>query len=125
VLGTLKPVVWIGSSKADLSRFPPEVKEVMGYAVYLAQTGGKHPAAKPLRGHGGAGVLEVVEDFDGNTYRAVYTVKLAGVIYVLHAFQKKAKQGIATPKRDLDLIERRLTRAQQIHREMLEKGAKK
>lgn len=87
-----KPVRWIGSSKADLSAFP---------------------FAKPLTGFRGAGVLEVVEDFDGNAYRAVYTVRFTGVVYVLHAFQKKSRKGIATPKSDLDLIGRRLKRAQE------------
>jgi phage-related protein len=74
-------------------------------SLYLAQCGEKHPSAKPLKGFKGAGVLEVVEDFDGDTYRAVYTLKLAGVVYVLHAFQKKSKKGIATPKQDVELIE--------------------
>jgi len=77
---TPKPLVWVGSSRADLKSFPEEVRLVMGYALYLAQVGGKHPDAKPLRGFGGAGVLEVVDDLDGDTYRAVYTVKLRGVV---------------------------------------------
>jgi len=111
----VKPVVWIGSSLDDLRKFPSEVRDVVGYALYLAQTGNKHRDAKPLRGFGGAGVLEVVEDFDGDTYRAVYTVKFAGTVYVLHAFQKKSKQGIATPKQDIDLIKERLKRAQEHH----------
>jgi phage-related protein len=81
------------------------------YALYLAQCGEKHPSAKPLKGFKGAGVLEVVEDFDGDTYRAVYTVKLARAVYVLHGFQKKSKQGIATPKQDIEPIETRLKRA--------------
>src|SRR5574342_403503 len=86
-----KPLVWVGSCKEDLRAFPEEVRRVMGYALYLAQVGGKHPDAKPLRGFASAGVLEVVDDFDGDTYRAVYTVKLRGVVYALHAFQKKSK----------------------------------
>ncbi len=81
--------------------------------MYLAQCGEKHPSAKPLKGFKGTGVLEIVEDFDGDTYRAVYTVKLVGVVYVLHAFQKKSKQGIATPKQDVDLNETRLKRAKE------------
>jgi phage-related protein len=89
----------------------------VGYALYLAQCGEKHPSAKPLKGFKGAGVLEVVEDFDGDTYRAVYTVKLEAVVYVLHVFQKKSKQGIATPKQDINLIEMRLKRAQEHHAE--------
>jgi phage-related protein len=93
----------------------------MGYGLYLAQTGGKHPDAKPLKGFGGAGVLEVVDDWDGDTYRAVYTVKLAGSVYVLHAFQKKATKGIATPKRDLDLIRNRLRQAEEHYRRWKER----
>ncbi len=92
----------------DLKEFPEEVRGEVGYALYLAQTGSRHPNAKPLKGFGGARVLEIVEDYAGDTYRAVYTVKLAGIVYVLHAFQKKSKQGIATPKRDIDLIKERL-----------------
>ncbi|HEX8359728.1 MAG TPA: type II toxin-antitoxin system RelE/ParE family toxin [Longimicrobium sp.] len=77
--------------------------------------GGKHAAAKPLAGFGGAGVLEVVDDFGGDSYRAVYTVKIAGVVCVLHAFQEKSKRGIATPKRDMDLVRRRLADAVRIY----------
>ncbi|MEH2289996.1 type II toxin-antitoxin system RelE/ParE family toxin [Nostoc sp.] len=94
----LKLLEWVGSSLDDLREFPEEVQQVMGYALYLPQCGEKHDSAKPLKGFKGAGVLEVVEDFDGDTYRAVYTVKLEEVIYVLHTFQKKYKHGIATPK---------------------------
>jgi phage-related protein len=109
----LKPVEWVGSSLEDLKEFPAGVQQVFGYALYLAQCSEKHPSAKPLKGFKGAGILEIVEDFDGDTYRAVYTVKLAGVIYVLHAFQKKSKRGIATPKQEIDLIEARLKRARE------------
>lgn len=112
---SLKPVLWIARSREELKRFPTEVRQVMGFALYLAQRGGKHPNAKPLRGFGGAGVLEVVEDFDGNAYRAVYTVKLRGVVYVLHAFQKKSRKGIQTPTQELALVRQRLKRAQEIH----------
>ena len=110
-------VVWIGSSLDDLKKFPEEVQGEMGYALYLAQTEKKHISAKPLKGFGGAGVLEIVTNFDSDTYRAVYTVKLAGVVYVLHAFQKKSKKGIATPKQDIDLIKKRLKRATQHHQD--------
>ncbi|NER45332.1 MAG: addiction module toxin RelE [Symploca sp. SIO1A3] len=110
---SLKPVEWVGSSLEDLKEFPEEVQQVMGYALYLAQCGEKHPFAKPLKGFKGAGILEVVENFDRDTYRAIYTVKLAGVIYILHAFQKKSKQGIATPKQDMELIEARFKRAKE------------
>jgi phage-related protein len=111
----LKPLRWIGSSRKDLRRFPEEVQRVAGYALWLAQTGTRHPDAKPLSGFGGAGVLEVVGDHDGDTYRAVYTVRLAGAVYVLHAFQKKSKQGIATPAHEMDLIRARLKQAEQLH----------
>jgi phage-related protein len=109
----LKPVEWIGASLEDIKKFPNQVGRKLGYAIYLAQIGGKHPAVKPLQGFKGAGVLEVVENFDTDTYRAVYTVKLGGVIYVLHAFQKKSKKGIATPKQEIDLIHKRLKQAQE------------
>lgn len=92
---------------------PPDVVDVFGYALHLAQQGGKHAQAKPLKGFGSAGVLEVVEDDDGNTYRAVYTVRFSSAIYVLHCFQKKSHKGIATPKRDWDLVHDRLKLAQQ------------
>src|SRR5512146_206483 len=100
-----KPVEWVGSSLDDLKEFPEDVRQCVGYALYLAQCGEKHPSAKPLKGFKGAGVLEIVEDFDGDTYRAVYTLKLAGVVYVLHAFQKKSKKGIAKPNQDIALID--------------------
>ncbi len=90
---------------------------MMGYALYLAQTGLKHPTAKPLKGFGGAKVLEVVEDYQKDTYRAVYTVKFSDVVYVLHAFQKKSKKGAATPKPDMDLIKRRLQDAAEYDKE--------
>lgn len=89
----------------------------MGFALYLAQTGEKHLATKPLKGFGGAGVLEVVEDHDGDTFRAVYTVKFASAVYVLHAFQKKSKSGIKTLQTDIDLIKQRLKLAEQIHKQ--------
>ena len=109
----------VGSCREDLKSFPEDVRLVMGYALYLAQVGSKHPDAKPLRGFGGAGVLEVVDDFDGDTYRAVYTVKLQGVVFVLHAFQKKSRKGKKTPQQDLELVRRRLRRAEEIHAEMV------
>jgi phage-related protein len=109
----LKPIEWISSSLEDLRKFPEDVQQMMGFALYLAQLGKKHPDAKPLKGFKGSGVLEIVEDFDGDTYRAVYTVKFEGIVYVLHAFQKKSKRGIATPKKDIELIETRLKRAKQ------------
>lgn len=111
----LKPVYWVKSSREDLVDFPNEVTKQIGFAIYVAQTGDKHPSAKPLKGFGGAGVLEVIEDYDGNTYRAVYTVKFEGAVYVLHAFQKKSHHGIRTPKQTIDLIKERLKLAEEDH----------
>lgn len=107
-----KHELWVGSSKKDLMAMPDEVKSAFGFALYLAQQGKKHQNAKPLKGFSGAGVLEVVEDCLGDTFRAVYTVKIAEVIYVLHCFQKKSKRGIETPKQEIDLIRDRLKMAQ-------------
>jgi len=108
-----KPVRWVGSSKEDLSSFPEEVRQRVGGALWEAQIGRKAPYAKPLKGFGDAGVLEVVDDFDGDTFRTVYTVRFAKALYVLHAFQKKSKRGAATPKAELDLIDQRLKRAKE------------
>ena len=107
-----KPVRWMGSAREDLRAFPKEVRVVMGVALNSAQLGGKHAKAKPLRGFHGSSVVEVVDDFDGDTYRAVYTVRFAGFVYVLHAFQKKSKKGAETPKSALDLIKVRLRDAE-------------
>lgn len=107
----VKPVRWIGNSRDDVRAFPEPVRLRVGGALWEAQTGRKARWAKPLKGFGGAGVLEVVDDHDGDTYRAVYTVRFADVVYVLHAFQKKSKSGIATPRHEIALIEQRLKRA--------------
>ena len=109
----LKSLIWIGSSRKDLNSFPEDVKDVMGYALYEAQLGLKARSAKPLRGFGGAGILEIVEDYQTDTYRAVYTVKFSEFVYVLHTFQKKSKKGVATPKADMNLIKRRLIMAEE------------
>jgi phage-related protein len=114
-----KPVEWTGSARNDLRKFPQDVRRVIGQAIDDAQLGLEHPAAKALKGFGGRGVLEIVDDFDGDTYRAIYTVKFAGIVYVLHAFQKKSKKGIATPQREIDLIKARLKRAEEHYRETL------
>jgi phage-related protein len=106
-----KPLYWVASAKKDYQAFPEEVQDDMGYALGLAQFGGKHPKAKPWKGEG-PGVFEIVEDYRGDTYRAVYTVRFAEVVYVLHAFQKKSKSGIKTPQEDVNLIAERLKRAQ-------------
>jgi len=108
-----KPVKWVASAKRDLDAMPAGVKDVFGHAIDLAQAGDKHVDAKPLSGFGSAAVLEVVEDHRGDTFRAVYTVRFAGWVYVLHCFQKKSKSGIWTPQADLDLIKVRLKAAEQ------------
>jgi phage-related protein len=114
---TPKRVVWVASSRRDLRRFPKAVRLVFGQALFDAQLGEKHPAAKPLRGFGGAGVLEIVEDEAGSTYRAIYTVRFAGVVYVLHAFQKKSKRGIKTPPQEIDKVRNRLKEAEKHYAE--------
>lgn len=106
------PVHWVGSSKKDLLAFPEPVVSAIGYALGVAQLGGKHPHAKPWKGEGG-GVFEVVEDYSGDTYRAVYAVRFAGAIYVLHAFQKKSTKGIATAAADIAMIKARLRLARE------------
>jgi phage-related protein len=113
----MKPLFWIASSKDDLRDFPEGVKDVIGFALFQAQKGDKHLAAKPLKGFGGAGVLEVVVDDDGSTFRGVYTVKLAGVVYVLDVFQKKSTRGSKTPQGNIDRIKRRLKAAEEHHQE--------
>src|SRR3954451_2221746 len=110
-----KPLFWIGSSLKDLKAFPSGVRQTAGFALWQAQRGRKHASAKVLKGFGGAGVLEVVEDDDGSTYRVVYTVKLARGVYVLHAFQKKSKSGIKTPPAEMETVRRRLKAAEEHH----------
>jgi phage-related protein len=117
-----KPCEFIGSAERDLSVMPDEVKYVIGFAIFMAQSGEKHQSAKPLKGFAGAGVLEVVENFDGDAYRAVYTVKFAGAVYVLHAFQKKSKRGGSTPRHDMELIKQRLKTAEQHYQENYRKA---
>lgn len=117
--------MFVGSSRKDLKRFPAKVKNRIGYALNEVQEGGEPLAAKALKGFGGRTVLELVDDFDSNTYRAVYTVRFAGVVYVLHAFQKKAKKGIATPSEDIDLVKSRLRDAELHYRERIESGGRK
>jgi phage-related protein len=113
----LKALAWVGSAKRDLLALPEEVIDAFGYALYVAQTGKKHEKAKALHGFGSAGILEIVEDWRGNAYRAVYTVRFSAAVFVLHVFQKKAKHGIATPRQDLELIRERLKVAEQMAKE--------
>jgi len=108
----IRKLEWVGSAYKDLKAMPEDLQDTFGYALHLAQIGDKDDHAKPLKGFGSAGVLEVVESDNGGTYRAVYTVRFANAIYVLHCFQKKSKSGIATPKPDLDLIRERLKAAE-------------
>lgn len=115
---TPRPLIWMGDAKKQLLAFPDIVRREMGFALYLAQRGDRHPHVKPLKGHkefAGGAVVEVVEDFDGDTFRTVYTARFGSEVYVLHAFQKKSKRGIATPQRDIDLIVRRLKDARALH----------
>ncbi len=114
---TLKPVEWLGSSKEDLRKFPDPVQDRIGFALYQAQIGLKHRDAKSLTGLG-PGVIEVVSRHDGDTYRAIYTVQFKAAVYVLHAFQKKAKRGIKTPKPEIDLIRHRLKTAARHYRDV-------
>lgn len=120
-----KACFFVGSSRKDLRALPARVRVSIGHAIFEAQCGGEAPSAKALRGFGGRGVLEVVEDFDGDTYRAVYTVRFVGAVYVLHVFQKKSKRGIATPKTDVELIKARLHTAQAHHAARLTQGGQK
>jgi phage-related protein len=112
----VKLLVWVGSSLKDLREFPDTVKDEIGFALYEAQCGLKPLDAKPHKGFGGANVLEIVSDYQTDTYRAVYTVRFGERVYVLHAFQKKSKKGIATSQSDIELIKRRLKQAEELHK---------
>jgi phage-related protein len=114
-----KPLFWIGRSKKDLKGFPRSVRRKCGFALRHAQLGSKHPDAKPLKVFRGAGVLEIVEDHEGSTYRAVYTVSFPRVVFMLHAFQKKSKKGIKTPKHEMELIAKRLKLAEEEYAEWI------
>jgi phage-related protein len=116
-----KTAFFMGSSLNDLREFPVKVRRVMGQAIDDAQNGSEHPSVKALKGFGGRGVLEVVDDYDSDTYRAVYTVRFTGIVYVLHCFQKKSKKGQETPKHDIDLVKSRLKVAEAHYRETFRK----
>ena len=118
----LKQLDFIGSSREDLKEFPEEARQDIGYALFEVQKGLKPAAAKPLKGFSGAGVLEIIENLFGNTYRAVYTVRFEKVVYVLHCFQKKSKHGIKTPKQEIDLIQQRLKAAEKDYNEHYKRG---
>ena len=113
----VRPVAWVGSSKKDFCAFPADVQDAMGFALYQAQMGSWHGGMKVLKGFGGAGVLELVENHHGDTYRAVYTVRFAKAVYVLHSFQKKSKSGIKTSAQDMDMIKSRLKLAEAHHQQ--------
>lgn len=115
----LKPLIWVGSSKKDLLEFPDEVKASVGFALYLAQKGEQSTNSKVLKGFGGAGVVEIIEKDPSGTFRVVYTIKMPKCVFVLHAFQKKSKQGIKTPQQEIDMIKKRLKVAQEIYEGML------
>lgn len=112
----IKPLEWVGTSLKDMRAMPDEVKRFFGVALFAAQVGGKHPEAKPMKGFTGSGVLEVVEDYNTDTYRAVYTVRFADAVYVLHVFQKKSKKGIATPQDEIVKIKARLGVVEELHK---------
>lgn len=114
----IKPVAWIGSSYRDFRSFPDPVQDTMGYALYWAQMGDLHDSAKPLKGFSGTSVVEIVEDHSTDTYRAIYIVRFSGVVYVLHALQKKAKKGRKTPDQEIDLVRRRLRVAEEDYRRL-------
>ncbi len=110
----VRPLLWVASSKRDYLGFPERVQDTLGFELFLAQTGQHPPSAKPLKGFG-SGVVELVENFDKDTYRAVYAVRFGEAVYVLHAFKKKSKQGIKTPQRDIELVKQRLKDAENDH----------
>jgi len=112
-----RPLIWVGSSRRDLRAFPREVRRDIGQSLYAAQQGETDPSAKPLKGFGGGSVVEIVARHRGDTWRAVYTVRFEQAVYVLHAFQKKSKHGIATPRNEIDLVRQRLAEAERLHRE--------
>jgi phage-related protein len=113
----VKPVFWIGRSLQNLQSLSEEVRQVIGFALWQAQQGGKHVDAKPLKGFGGASVLEIVADERGSTFRGVYTVQFEGAVYALHVFQKKSKKGIETPKKEIELVRKRLKMAAEHHKQ--------
>ena len=115
----LKPIIWIGSSKDDLLEFPNIIKSELGYGLYYAQIGRQHVHSKPLKGFGGASVLEIIESDESGTFRLVYTIKMPKAIFVLHAFQKKSKHGIETPIKEIELVKKRLKEAQELYKEYI------
>ncbi len=121
----MKRLLWIGSSRQDLKEFPNEVQDEMGHGLYLAQMGDRHNHAKTLSSLGNGKMVELRETDRSGTYRVIYTVEMAEFVFVLHAFQKKSKSGIATPKQDIDLIKRRLKEAESLYKELKDKGGQR
>lgn len=117
----MKRVIWVGKSYEDLKEFPPPVRNAMGYALYAAQIGKKHEYAKILSGMGSAKIIEIRENDRSGTYRIIYTIEMDDFVFVLHAFQKKSKSGIATPKQELDLLKNRLKEAKILYKDLMEK----
>jgi len=115
-----KPIIWVGPSKKDFMEFPNEVRKEMGHALYVAQKGEKHRDVKPLKGFGGSSVLEIVQSDGQGTYRTIYTIQMKKAVVILHAFQKKSKTGIKTPKQEIDLVVQRLKSAHQKYKEWLD-----
>jgi phage-related protein len=116
-----KELIWVASSKKDLKKFPEDVQDTMGYGLLDAQEGKKHEKAKPLQGFGGADILEIIDEDQSGTYRTVYAVRFKEVVFVLHAFQKKSKQGIETPQQEIELIKNRLKQALEEYNELYKK----
>lgn len=119
-----RQLIWVSSSKKDLGEFPAAIKDKVVFALGIAQNGGKHMDAKPLKGYSGASVLEIVQRGQNATFRAIYTIAFKEAIFVLHCFQKKSKQGIKTPKQEVDLIDNRFKQAKAIYEELF-KGKSK
>ncbi len=117
----MKQLIWVGSSHEDLKEFSPAVCSAIGYALFFAQTGKKHPHTKVLSGMGGAGVIEIRENDPGGTYRLVYTIEIEDYVFVLHAFQKKSKSGMATPKQEIEMIKNRLKEARALYKELMKR----
>lgn len=118
----MKKLIWVGSSYENLKEFPPSVKNAVGYALFFAQSGKKHPHAKVLSGMGNASVIEIRENDLSGTYRLIYTVEIEDYVFVLHSFQKKSKSGIATPKKDLEMVKNRLKEAKVLYNELKRKS---
>lgn len=117
----LKELIWVGSSKKDLMSLPEDIEDAFGYGLFNAQKGKLPKNSKSLKGFGNAGIVEIIESDAAGTYRAVYTITMPEIVFVLHVFQKKSKEGIKTPKQDIELIKNRLKQAQEVYKEIIKK----